>query len=322
MIRYGAILLSALALVACQSTSDTRHADRDPIAASRALLDEEHSKHVIVVAHRACWAGGAPENSLSAIRRCIALGVDMIEIDVALTADGVAVLMHDSSVDRMTARTGAVSSFTFGELSSLKLRAGAGGPNAALTEEHIPSLRDALLAAQGKVLINLDVKGEVFAPAFEVVESIGVSNQILMKMTAAPDSPELRDAPFLGRTLFMPIIRECNEHVPKNCARELSPYARQYRPFDPIAFEITYSNETFLTQGVGTLTELGGRIWVNTLNPRLAGGITDEQALKDPNATWGRVLAAGANILQTDRPEELIAYLRRIGRRTPRGPSH
>lgn len=162
----------------------------------------------------------------------------------------------------------------------------------------------------------------MFAPAFDVVDSTGVSDQILMKMVAAPDSQELRDAPFLGRTLFMPIIRECNQHVASNCTRVLGDYARQYQRFDPIAFEITYANETFLTEGVGTLTALGGRIWVNTLNPRLAGGITDDQALKNPDDAWGRLLAAGANIIQTDRPEELIAYLERVGRRKPRGTRH
>lgn len=313
-----AVLLSAVALAACAITSDPSQVDSRTMASARAVLDNERSNHVMVVAHRACWSGGAPENSLAAIRRCIALGVDMIEIDVAVTADGVAVLMHDTSVDRMTSRTGPLSQLTFAEVSSLRLRAGAGGSAAELTEERVPSLREALQVARGKILINLDVKGAAFAQAFDVVEALGVRNQILMKMVAGPDSQDLRDAPFLGRTLFMPIIRECNPpQVARDCVRELDQYAREYQRFDPIAFEITYSNETFLTGGVPAMTALGARIWVNTLNPTLAGGITDERALKDPDATWGRIVAAGANIIQTDRPEELIAYLQRIGRRSP-----
>jgi glycerophosphoryl diester phosphodiesterase len=79
----------------------------------------------MVVAHRSCWADGAPENSASAIRKCIALHADMIEIDVALAAHGVPVLMHDPSVVRMTNGTGLVSALTFAELRSLDLRAGS-----------------------------------------------------------------------------------------------------------------------------------------------------------------------------------------------------
>lgn len=314
MIERAAVVLSVLVLAACASTSNANH---DPIARARALLDDEHSNHVMVVAHRACWAEGAPENSISAIRRCIELGVDMVEIDVALTADGVAVLMHDPSVDRMTDGTGLVSNLTLAQVRSLHLRAGAGGANETLSKERVPTLREALQAAKGKVLINLDVKGDVFSQAFDVVEALGMGGQILMKMAAAPDAVELLNAPFLGRTLFMPIIRQCAPEVSANdCATVLSEHAPAFRRYDPIAFEITYADEHFFAEGVEAMTTLGGRVWVNTLNPTLAAGITDDRALQNPRATWGHVVSLGANIIQTDRPRELIAYLKSIGRRS------
>src|SRR4051812_3121611 len=62
---------------------------------------------VLVVAHRACHAPApsrglttsVPENSLQALERCIALGVDLVEIDVRRTRDGGLVIMHDAKVD-------------------------------------------------------------------------------------------------------------------------------------------------------------------------------------------------------------------------------
>ncbi|MFN9250649.1 MAG: glycerophosphodiester phosphodiesterase family protein [Brevundimonas sp.] len=58
---------------------------------------------LLVSAHRAVWDAGTPDNSLAAIRRTgrEIPGV-MLELDVALTADGALVLMRDDDLDRTT----------------------------------------------------------------------------------------------------------------------------------------------------------------------------------------------------------------------------
>jgi glycerophosphoryl diester phosphodiesterase len=64
-----------------------------------------------VFAHR----GGAllaPENTMPAVDHGLALGADGLEIDVQLSADGVAVLIHDRTLDRTTDRTGPVNALT------------------------------------------------------------------------------------------------------------------------------------------------------------------------------------------------------------------
>lgn len=48
----------------------------------------------------------------------------------------------------------------------------------------------------------------------------------------------------------------------------------------------------------------------------LCGGHEDEKALSDPDAHWGWVLDRGATVIQTDRPEELIEYLKKKGEGT------
>lgn len=79
----------------------------------------------MVAAHRACWKQ-APENSLAAIRDCIALGVDIVEIDVRQTRDGQFVIIHDSTVDRTTDGRGRVEQFSLADLRQLRLRLGKG----------------------------------------------------------------------------------------------------------------------------------------------------------------------------------------------------
>lgn len=71
-----------------------------------------------VVAHRGA-AVLAPENTLAAFRLAIEEGVDFIEADIQLTADGVPVLMHDAEVDRTTNGSGALAALTLEQVRTL-----------------------------------------------------------------------------------------------------------------------------------------------------------------------------------------------------------
>src|SRR5918997_436516 len=73
---------------------------------------------VLVIAHRG-GAGLWPENTLYAFGRASALGADVIETDVRLTADGALVLVHDESVARTTDGAGRVRDLALAELKRL-----------------------------------------------------------------------------------------------------------------------------------------------------------------------------------------------------------
>ena len=71
-----------------------------------------------VIAHR----GGAdlwPENTIEAFRGARSMGVDVLEMDVFLSADGEPVVIHDRTVDRTTGGSGAVERMTVEELQAL-----------------------------------------------------------------------------------------------------------------------------------------------------------------------------------------------------------
>lgn len=72
----------------------------------------------LVVGHRGA-AGLAPENTLLSIETALDLGVDMVEIDVHLTADGNFAVIHDPTVDRTTDGTGVVAEMGWDELQQL-----------------------------------------------------------------------------------------------------------------------------------------------------------------------------------------------------------
>jgi glycerophosphoryl diester phosphodiesterase len=73
------------------------------------------SDRPLVFAHRG-GAKLAPENTMPAIDNGMALGADGLEIDVQLSADGIPVVIHDTTLDRTTDRTGPVKDLTAAEL--------------------------------------------------------------------------------------------------------------------------------------------------------------------------------------------------------------
>lgn len=68
-----------------------------------------------VIGHRGVRAH-APENTLESLRQAVALGVDAVEFDLRVSRDGVLVVNHDPTLDRMTDATGPVSARTVAEL--------------------------------------------------------------------------------------------------------------------------------------------------------------------------------------------------------------
>ncbi|MBE6929955.1 MAG: hypothetical protein E7463_06720 [Ruminococcaceae bacterium] len=74
--------------------------------------------NIWVAAHRG-WSEKYPENTMEAYRAAAELGVDQIEIDVRITADGELVLIHDATVERTTNGKGKVCELTLEQLKSL-----------------------------------------------------------------------------------------------------------------------------------------------------------------------------------------------------------
>ena len=112
-------------------------------------------KRPAAIAHR----GGArayPENTLVAFERALQThAMDVLELDVHTTRDGVLVVAHDATVDRCTDRTGPVAGFTLKELQQLD--AGARFPEWKGKGVMIPTLEE-VLGAFPKARLNIELK--------------------------------------------------------------------------------------------------------------------------------------------------------------------
>ena len=311
--QFALVAAAALVQAACgQGDADTSDARR--VETLKTRLEVPSNNDVMVVAHRTCWQDTA-ENSIAGIERCKELGVDMIEIDVRETSDGELVLMHDDTIDRTTSGSGLLAEMTTDEVRSLKLKTSAGGENADWTSERVPTLREALTASKGHMLVNLDIKETLYDEALSIAKITGTQDQILIKMRAPADDPALANAAFHGQAYFMPIIRECTDDPERACTESLSEAIPDYVKYDPIAIEAVNHTDEYLLDGIPVARELGLRVWVNTLGPRFAAGRSDEKSLTDPDNNWGYLIQHGVNMIQTDRPQELIQYLEARGAR-------
>jgi glycerophosphoryl diester phosphodiesterase len=107
------------------------------------------------VAHRGA-SEQAPENTMAAFQLAAAMGADMIELDVHLTADDQVVVMHDDTVNRTTNGEGAIAMLNWSEIQPLD----AGSwkdPNFAGAA--VVRLDDVLAWCPKEVFLNIEVKG-------------------------------------------------------------------------------------------------------------------------------------------------------------------
>ena len=76
------------------------------------------SERPLVIAHRG-GGGLRPENTLAAFRHAARLGVDVLELDVHASSDGVLVVMHDETADRTTNGRGAIKTMLAADIKNL-----------------------------------------------------------------------------------------------------------------------------------------------------------------------------------------------------------
>lgn len=266
------------------------------------MLTESDSNYIFVVAHRGDWRN-APENSLQAVENCIAMGVDMVEIDVRLTKDSVFVLMHDDTIDRTTNGKGRVAELTWPELSQLRLRDGIG----AVTNHRIPTLEQVFQLTDGKILVNLDKAYGHLQLMYDYLREKKLLDQVVFKdwmkdyhmLRADLDSR-------LDSILFIPIVS-----LDEPGWREvILSYSEKTAP---VAFELLFKEEGYESEAVRMIKKIGSRVWINSLWPEFNAGHNDERAVYDPEGTYGWLVYKGTSLIQTDRPELLISFLRDQG---------
>ena len=272
---------------------------------------------VLVVAHRACHRAApshgfehpVPENSLAALERCVALGVDLVEIDVRRTRDGQLVIMHDAKVDRTTTGKGRVSDLTLAELQALALKGGE--------TDAPPTLEAFLRAARGRILVNIDLKGGYAAEAAAIAHQADATDWVLFKAKARFGAPPLADQAPYQDLAFMPMVAAAAASRAQDLGRITALQASGSRQIPAVEMVSLKHNGFTAVRDAARAARI--RVWTNTLATRGWRGVLDQsgdrKALRNPDKAWGRLIEQGASIVQTDYPAALLDYLQARGLR-------
>ena len=287
-------LLSLLTLITLSATA------QDRASLIREKLMSRNCSSVIVAAHRGDWRN-FPENSLEAIDNAVKMGVDIVELDVQRTKDGQLVLMHDPTLNRTTTGKGAIADTTLAYIKTLKLRNGC----AIRTIHNVPTLEEALLHAKGKGMLNLDQADRYFEQVYELMKKTGTTKQIIMKGNSSAEKVKELYGDYLKDVIYMPIVNLDKE----NAEEQIETFIGNMHP---VAFELLYKEDTNpLPKKLKETMQGRSLIWYNTLWDTMAGGHDDDASLQDFNNGYGYLIdVLGARIIQTDRPQFLLDYLR------------
>ena len=271
---------------------------------SRAQALYEEGK-VSVISHRGDWRN-TPENSIRAIQNCIDLGVNMVEIDIKKTKDNELILLHDKTLDRTTTGKGLPQDYTLAEIKQMRLRNGAG----VATSHQIPTLEEAMIVAKGKIWVNIDKGYDYFDLVEKVLEKTGTTQQVLIKAGRPYQKVGAENNAVLDKLFFMPIIDMANPDA-------MTMVEDYIKNMQPKAFEVCFTQIDQALQNVlDRIQKSGSKVWINTLWPSLCAGLNDDRAVEEnqQDSIWGKVLEMGASFIQTDRPKELVNYLRNQGK--------
>ena len=276
-------------------------------------LNNPKSDYVFVIAHRADWRN-FPENSLEGIESAIQMGVDIVELDVHRTADGVLVVCHDKTLDRTTNGKGKISELNSDYVCSRNLRAG----HKVVTRYKIPTLAQALDVCKGRVLINIDKGINYYDQILQMLVERNMVNQVIIKSSKSVADMKEFFSKHEKNMLYMPIINYNAKSWEKHEVL-FNEYLSTDLPF--VAFEMCWNGSLAGEKKVfKKVLKSGKKLWINTLWGSLCGGkengYDDDAAVGNEEKIYGKILSYGTSMIQTDRPEMLINYLNSKGRHT------
>jgi glycerophosphoryl diester phosphodiesterase len=267
---------------------------------SRPLVNHPFFAHegVMVIAHQG-GDGLWPSNTMRAFQGAAELGVDVLEMDIHSTADGVLVVMHDKTVDRTTNGRGALQAMTLAELKTLDAgynwsRDGGQTYPYRGQEITVPALAEIFAAFPGWRM-NIEIKQAdppIVQPLCRMIRDNGAAERVLVASFHAPTIQAFRqECPGVATSIAEAEVRTF-------FALNLLYLGRVYQPVaQAVQVPEERSNLHILTpRFIRTAQRHNMDVHVWTVNE------TEDME---------RMVALGVNGIITDYPDRLLALLGR-----------
>jgi len=247
-----------------------------------------------------------PDNTLYAFANAHALGVDVLELDVHLSADGVVMVIHDATVDRTTDGSGRVDALSADELRALdagyrwRPPDAPGAPGAA---------DDYPYRGQGLTIPSLD---EVFAafPGRAINVELKADDDALIDATCALIRAHDREHATLVASFHQRALQVFRERC-----RGVATSAGPDEATTFVIMNMAFLGRLYTPQAEAFQVPVrqGG---IEVVTPRTVRGLRERNVLLDvwtvnDEAEMRRLLDLGVSALITDRPDLALALLGR-----------
>jgi len=243
-------------------------------------------------------AGGAlgaiaPEDTLSAYRAAILLGIEYVETDPRPTSDGVLVNIHDTTVDRTTDGTGTVDEMTFDQVRALHIETSLPGDFSC---ERAPTLEEILRTARGRAIVLIDANKTDRVDL--LVDAIHAADALDWSIFDTSSIDKIDQALALEPNLHIMIRPRSTDQI--------APQMDHFAPIVPTIVELDIADVAIGSPiVVARHSRVMTDVFIADFNADLTGDLTG----------YGAALDDGAHILQGDHPEFILDMLHARGDR-------
>lgn len=265
----------------------------------RSLIEKNK---VLIAAHRGTCGGNVVQNTTLAYKNALLHGADMIEIDAAMTKDGVFYAFHNGEEPLALGVKEDIRTMTSEQIDQMKTLNSLGLVN----NQKIERLKEVLERFRGKCLINIDRSWFYWKEIIALLDSMDMKNQILLK--SGVEEGLLQDlADSKTDIMYMPIMRKPEEW------EILERYEINVAAAELIFEDL--DSDFIKPEFMERLKKQGIAPWVNaiTLDDTiiLSGLLDDNKAIREGfDESWGELIRLGFEIIQTDWPALLKSYLK------------
>lgn len=259
----------------------------------------EGAPEVMVIAHQG-GDGLWPSNTMFAMEQAAAMGVDVLEMDIHSTADGVLVLSHDDTVDRLTDGSGLIREMTFEQLQAFDAAYDWSEDDLGNAFPYrgqgirIPALEE-IFEAFPEMRMNIEIKQRepsIVAPFCEMIRAHGKQDQVLVGSFHPDTMVEFRQS--------------CPEVATSGTEREIRPYYALNLLFLDAAYNPP-ADAFQVPEYSGNLHVVTRRFVQGTRKHNVAVHVWTVNETADME----RLLDLGVDGIITDRPDRLLEVLGR-----------
>jgi glycerophosphoryl diester phosphodiesterase len=261
---------------------------------------------LLIAAHRGTSGGNITCNTIAAYENALRHKADIVELDGAMTRDGVFYAFHDENEALILGTGRNIRTMDSRYVDQLFLR----NPYLDLTTEHLSRLEEVFAYLKGRCIINLDRTWFYWDKVLALINRTPARDQILIKSPVREEylqtlealAPDLAYVAMLEKPGDDELVRKYKINY---AAAEVSVESE----------DAPFAGERFIKK----IHDAGQLLWLNVISideslVQSAGHDDWRAIMEGPEKHWRWCVDRGFDILQTDWPLLLWSYLDSLGR--------